>query len=162
MLAKYKNILYVSDLNPGSRPAFRAAVSLAIQYEAKLTYLHVLEKVSGTAKSVLTNMMDKQDVDAFLKEGLVKLREKAQQRLENFCVEELEAEDKLNAEDVNVLIKEGNPWKRILQAAEELKADVIVMGTRRSRGLDKIFLGSTASRVLSKSKIPVLIIPLKD
>lgn len=162
MLSDFKKILYVSDLDPGSRPAFRAAVSLCSHYESKLTYLHVLESVSGTARGILSNMMDKQDVEALLKEGIVKLRDKVQERLERFCQQELKEGQNLKAEQVDIRVEEGTPWKTILKVADEIDADVIVMGTRKNRTLEQVFLGSTASKTLSNSKRPVLVIPLLD
>lgn len=162
MLSDFKKILYVSDLDKGSRPAFRAAVSLCSQYDSKLTYLHVLESVSGTAKGILSNMMDKQDVEALLKEGVVKLKDKVQGRLEKFCEQELQEHHTLKPNQVDIRVEEGKPWKMILKIADEINADVIVMGTRKSRTLEQVFLGSTASKTLSHSKRPILVVPLID
>ncbi|NLW04848.1 MAG: universal stress protein [Pseudomonadaceae bacterium] len=162
MLSDFKKILYVSDLDPGARPAFRAAVSLCSQYESKLTYLHVLESISGTARGILSNMMDKQDVEALLKEGVAKLRDKVQGRLERFCEQELKEHHTLKPSQIDIRVEEGTPWKTILKVADEVDADVIVMGTRKNRTLEQVFLGSTASKALSHSKRPVLVIPLFD
>lgn len=162
MLKGFKKILYVSDLEKGSRPAFRAAVSLCNEYDAKITYLHVVEAVSNAAKGILTNMMDKKEVDKMLAEGIERLRDDVKKRLESFCEDELKDEYNLTADQVDVLVKEGRPWKVILKTAEKIDADVIVMGTRKSRTLDKFFLGSTASKVLDGINRPVLIVPLDD
>lgn len=162
MLSDFKKILYVSDLDQGSRPAFRAAVSLCNQYDSKLTYLHVLESVSSTAKGILSNMMDKQEVEELLEKGLFKLRDKVQGRLERFCEQELQEHHTLKANQVDIRVEEGTPWKIILKVADEVDADVIVMGTRQNRTLEKFFLGSTASRTLSNSKRPVLVVPLAE
>lgn len=162
MLSNFKKILYVSDLDPGSRPAFRAAVSLCGQYDSKLTYLHVLESVSGTARGILSNMMDKQEVEELLKEGIVKLRNKVQDRLERFCEQELQENHNLKPDQVDIRVEEGTPWKMILKVADEVDADVIVMGTRKNRTLEQVFLGSTASKTLSHSKRPILVVPLFD
>lgn len=162
MLSDFKKILYVSDLDPGARPAFRAAVSLCSQYESKLTYLHVLESISGTARGILSNMMDKHEVEELLKEGVIKLKSKVQGRLERFCEQELQAQHKLTADQVDVRVEEGTPWKMILKVADEIDADVIVMGTRKNRTLEQVFLGSTASKTLSHSKRPILVVPLID
>ncbi len=160
MLSDFKKILYVSDLDQGARPAFRAAVSLCNHYDSKLTYLHVLESVSGTARGILSNMMDKQEVEELLKEGVTKLKAKVQGRLERFCEQELQEQHKLTANQVTVRVEEGTPWKTIIKVADEIDADVIVMGTRKNRTLEQVFLGSTASKTLNHSKRPVLVIPL--
>lgn len=160
MLSNFRKILYVSDLESGSRPAFRAAVSLCNHYDAELTYLHVIESVSATAKSVLSNMMEKEDIDGFLKQGIEKLREKVALRLERFCEQELEAHDSLHIEQVNVRVEEGTPWKVILKVADEMDADVIVMGTRKHSAIGQVLLGSTAAKTISHSKRPVFVVPL--
>lgn len=161
MLSDFKTILYVSDLEQGSRPAFRAAVSLCSHYDSSITYLHVLESISGTARGVLSNMMEKQDLQELLDEGIAKLTAKVRDRVERFCQQELEQQDKLKADQVNVRVEEGTPWRVILKVADEMAADVIVMGTRKHSALGQVF-GSTAAKILSHSKRPVLVVPLAE
>ena len=52
----------------------------------------------------------------------------------------------------------GDPRTSILDAAKEVGADMIVMGTHGRRGLAHVFLGSTAEAVVRTSPIPVLTI----
>lgn len=47
----------------------------------------------------------------------------------------------------------------ILDVAEEISADVIVMGSKRLSGLGALVLGSTTNKVLHASKRPVLVVP---
>ncbi|MGW1371152.1 universal stress protein, partial [Providencia hangzhouensis] len=49
----------------------------------------------------------------------------------------------------------GTPRDEILRVAEEISADLIVIGSRRP-GMSTYFLGSTASMVIQNSKISVL------
>lgn len=51
---------------------------------------------------------------------------------------------------------------RILSAAEELDADLIVMGTHGRSGLRRLMLGSVAESVLRHASIPVLMITPHD
>src|SRR5687768_11740374 len=46
----------------------------------------------------------------------------------------------------------------ILEHARKWRADVIVMGTHGRRGLNRLLLGSDAERVLSETKLPVLLV----
>jgi nucleotide-binding universal stress UspA family protein len=50
----------------------------------------------------------------------------------------------------------------ILQAAVDVDADLIVVGTRRRRGFEKLIAGSVAERVLHHAHCPVLIAMPKD
>ncbi|WP_233870411.1 universal stress protein [Paraburkholderia adhaesiva] len=49
--------------------------------------------------------------------------------------------------------------ERILLAAADCKADVIVMGTHGRRGLRRLVLGSVAERVVRSATLPVLLVP---
>jgi nucleotide-binding universal stress UspA family protein len=46
----------------------------------------------------------------------------------------------------------------ILDAAEALGADLIVMGSHGRHGFEKLLLGSTTQRVLSHTELPVLVV----
>lgn len=48
----------------------------------------------------------------------------------------------------------------IIEYAEKEKMDMIVMGTKGASGFKKIFMGSVAAGVISKTKIPVLTVPV--
>ena len=50
------------------------------------------------------------------------------------------------------------PWEAILAAAKKTKADVIVMASHGRRGLSAILLGSETQKVLTHSKLPVLVV----
>lgn len=44
------------------------------------------------------------------------------------------------------LVRSGQPWRKILETAEELDADLIVLGSHGYHGLDRV-LGTTAAKV---------------
>ncbi|EMP8612981.1 universal stress protein, partial [Acinetobacter baumannii] len=48
--------------------------------------------------------------------------------------------------------------EEIIQAAQELNADLIVMGSHGRTSVRKLVLGSVAQKVLGESHIPVLIV----
>jgi len=50
----------------------------------------------------------------------------------------------------------GYAAEEIVSAAEEMKADIIVLGTHGRRGLDKFLFGSVAEKVIKTSSVPVL------
>jgi nucleotide-binding universal stress UspA family protein len=49
------------------------------------------------------------------------------------------------------------PYKTIINEATKFKCDLIVMASHGRRGLDGILLGSETQKVLTHSKIPVLV-----
>jgi nucleotide-binding universal stress UspA family protein len=53
----------------------------------------------------------------------------------------------------------GKPAPQILQAAEDIGAQLIVMSSHGRSGVRKMFFGSTTERVLRETTIPVLVTP---
>jgi nucleotide-binding universal stress UspA family protein len=53
-------------------------------------------------------------------------------------------------------LREGEPAREIVAAAEEEKASMIAMGTHGRKGLSHLFLGSVAEKVVRQSPVPVL------
>lgn len=58
-------------------------------------------------------------------------------------------------------ISEGEPHEQIVELAEELKADVICMGSHGRTGLERILMGSVTEKVIEKAKCPVLVVKSK-
>ncbi|MDP2609065.1 MULTISPECIES: universal stress protein [unclassified Oceanobacter] len=159
MLSGVKRILYASDLQGGSRPAFRAAVSLCGHYQSHITYLHVIESPSRQADRLAQQLMAQDPLLQDLHDdSLVAVREQILARVEDFCAAELEIDEQLQVDQLVARVEEGRAWQEILRVADEIKASVIVMGTRH--GLGKKLLGSTAAKVMEHSVRPVLIVPL--
>jgi nucleotide-binding universal stress UspA family protein len=50
-------------------------------------------------------------------------------------------------------------WQTILDVADELDADCLVLGTRGSRAVESALLGSVSNAVVHHSKRPVLVVP---
>ncbi len=59
-------------------------------------------------------------------------------------------------------VEEGKPHKAIIKAADEWKADLIVIGSHGRTGLDRLLMGSVAEHVIRHSSIPVLIVPSRE
>ena len=56
------------------------------------------------------------------------------------------------------VIEAHSAWRGVVQAAESLEADLIVMGSHGRSGLEKLVLGSVTQAVLSHTKLPVLVV----
>jgi nucleotide-binding universal stress UspA family protein len=55
----------------------------------------------------------------------------------------------------------GIPAKRIVQVAEDLNADLVIVGTHDKRGIERVLMGSVSSRVLAAATCPVLLARVK-
>jgi len=60
--------------------------------------------------------------------------------------------------DVQSLLCEGDPSEVILDVARGKNADLIVLGTYGRKGLNRMFMGSVTSRVISESPADVLVV----
>lgn len=61
-----------------------------------------------------------------------------------------------------VVIESTSPHRGILDTADERGVVLIAMGTHGRGGLTRAILGSVADRVVRHSKVPVLLMPLKE
>jgi nucleotide-binding universal stress UspA family protein len=79
--------------------------------------------------------------------------------LRTFADETLGAAE-LGGISVGYCVATGEPAQEIIKAAGRRRADLIVMGTHGVHGIDRILLGSTTARVLTRTKVPVLAVPV--
>jgi universal stress protein A len=56
-------------------------------------------------------------------------------------------------------LREGTPWKEIVQSAREWPADLIVIGTHGRSGATRLLFGSTAEGVARHASGPVVVVP---
>jgi universal stress protein A len=144
MLA-WKTLLVPTDFSVGARVAVAMAADLARKFGATLVLQHVSELPRGLEPEHTIypeGSVEPVAIEAFL-------RMSAMQHLEH---------DAADLKDLSVRLRVdlGAPSKCILQAAANVGADLIVMGTHGRTGLRHLLLGSIAEKVLRGSPIPVL------
>ena len=141
---KLRRILVATDFSTASRPAFRTALDLAREQRGRLTIVHVLPSVApmGVEGYVSARMYEEMEASA---------REWAEKRLDRLVAE---------AQSVRVaarpLLLEGSTHEAIARAARSERADVVVIGTHGRTGLERVFVGSVAARVIGTAPCPVL------
>ncbi len=132
-------ILLATDFSSEAQNALQSAVSLAKRYDSTIFLTHVLptEGSIGAVKALPA-----------LADAARRNAEQNMAKLENM-------------EDVRlipheVILRSGDLWDVISQVVSYKKADLIVMGTHGHGGIKKLFLGSTAERVIRHATCPVL------
>ena len=63
--------------------------------------------------------------------------------------------------DSEALLIQGATIKALLKKSEELNIDLMILGHRKRGSLFKIFFDSTAKKIMGKTDLPILIIPLR-
>jgi nucleotide-binding universal stress UspA family protein len=56
-------------------------------------------------------------------------------------------------------LEEGKPWRVICQVADDLDAELIVLGARGLGRVESALLGSVSAAVVHHAKRPVLVVP---
>jgi nucleotide-binding universal stress UspA family protein len=160
MIPEYKKILYATDLSVNSAHAFKHAISLARRYNAKITLLHILPEVDASTMNYVATVMGEEKLAGLELEHKAEIKDEIRRRLHRFAKEELidHPEDVDRIADIEVHY--GNPVAHILQHADGLEVDMIVLGSHGKGALKYAFLGSVAEKVLRKSHRPMLVVPL--
>jgi nucleotide-binding universal stress UspA family protein len=127
-----RKILYCTDFSKDSNRASDYAFSLAMEYEAEITLLHVLENIPRSG-----------DAQTAMDEAKEKLR----------TIIPVEAASRCRSP---IKVRIGRPYQEIVQLASEEKTDLIVLGVRGRNILDLALFGSTTHRVLQLGPCPVL------
>jgi nucleotide-binding universal stress UspA family protein len=134
-----KTILHQTDYSERSESAFQLACSLARDHGARIVLLHVVElptAVYGAAGGPTTVLQVSMDEE---KEGLNRIKVPKDVTVERRLVE-------------------GEAAHEILRTAEEVSADLIVLGTHGRTGMSRLLFGSVAEQVLRRAQCPVLTI----
>jgi nucleotide-binding universal stress UspA family protein len=143
-----RRILCPTDFSAFSAHAFAHAVSMAAWYEAAVTVLHVLPDTVAPA-SELAYMGNPMLVEPGLNEAI-------QAELASFVAPARRAGLHADGE-----VREGKPAGEIVRAAQDLRADLIVMGTHGRSGFQRWVLGSVVEKVLRQAPCPVLTVPAR-
>jgi len=162
MIPKIQKILYATDLSPNSIYALRYAMNSAIKHDADIIILHVLEKVDPASHVMLDLYLYKERHQEVVEEQISETNALIKKRLRTLRDKELEGHPEFEDKVISIEVCEGFPAEEILRKAQELNCDEIIMGTHSKGIIANTFLGSTAKRVLCRTRIPVLIIPLPD
>jgi nucleotide-binding universal stress UspA family protein len=160
MIPEIRKILYTTDLSDNSAYVFRYGINSAKKHNAHITILHVIEALPTMARALVETHLGEDKHHRIIEETVDAIKDKIRKRLKLFCETELKDEPEC-AERVDAIeVCEGFPPDVILKKADELGCDAIIMGTHGKGVMEHTFLGSTAQRVLRRTRKPVFVIPL--
>lgn len=132
-----RTILYPTDFSEEAAAAFPVACSLAKQHGALLVILHVIPPPITWGEAIAQLPPDDYEV-----------------QIKNEYLLPLRPTDK----DIRYEhhLERGNPEELIDSVAEEIGADLIVMGTHGRSGVGRLLMGSICEQVLRTAPCPVL------
>lgn len=141
----FEKILTAIDFSENSEYAFEYALTLATQFQAELTIMHVINEPVDLRGFYVPHISFEQ-LEKEIEEGAEKMMEKfCQTRMGDFS-------------NYKTTIVTGIPYEEIIKKAEDTNSSLIVLGTHGRTGLDHLIFGSTAERVVRSASCPVLTI----
>jgi nucleotide-binding universal stress UspA family protein len=132
------------DFSACSEHALEYAIELARHFEANVHLVHVRPisvHTAGVAAAAPSDAALMADVDRACERALA------------------QTVARIHGISVTSKLLVGVPYREITRTAEELPAELIVIGTHGRSGLDRLLLGSVATRVVRSSLVPVLTVP---
>ena len=140
---RFNRILVPIDFSRPSLKAIPYALAISRQFGAEVHLLHVTDVAQQPPPTLLTLPLVPQS--EWNRRFMKRLQALARKYRTNGNVSALEP-------------RTGTAYEEICAVARELKADLIVIATHGYSGYKRMFLGSTAERVVQHSRCPVLVV----
>ncbi|MEX2571088.1 MAG: universal stress protein [Gemmatimonadota bacterium] len=137
-----RSVLVASDLLEGSDDLLRSASELALATEAELHVVHAYGEPSVLSREPRELL----DVQRQVHERRARLHDQVARSV------------RPGIRTGIIRVSTGTPSASILEAADDIRADVILLGAHRDRGIADRYLGSTAERVLGRTSVPCLVL----
>jgi len=142
-MAAINKVVIPVDFSSNMDKVVDYGLSIADKLGAKVLFFHVVSDFQGYDMMLVH--------PSFI--GMSKdLEEQAEERMAALVKD---YEDRAGGVSGQVVV--GNAADGILQFAEVEQADMVIIGTHGTKGLERILMGSTAEQVVKKAPCPVLI-----
>ena len=143
----FKHILLATDGSPASAHAAQLAVDLTRVHGAKLTAVYVVDPYPYIGVGEINPM----GFQAYMS---------AAQDQASHAHAHVQALCKQGSQPVAMearLVEEVGAANGIVQTAEAIGADLVVLGSHGRGGIARLMLGSVSTKVVAESKVPVLV-----
>ena len=142
----YKHLLLPTDGSPLSEGSVRRGIQFARQVGAKVTGFYAMPEFRVMAYTL-----------AMIDDGRTPFENQAMERAESVLafVQTLAQQEGVLCD--TFMTTSDIPHKAIIKAARDRECDLIVMASHGRRGVEGFLVGSETTRVLTHSKIPVLV-----
>ena len=142
----FKHILVPVDGSPTSQLAVAKAIGLAKAFESRVTTIFVIDPYPFTGVGTDFAYGQAEYLSAATAEANAAIK----------AAKKVFEDAGVNVE--TSVIEAHAAWRGVVQAAESIQADLIVMGSHGRSGLEKLVLGSVTQAVLSHTRLPVLVV----
>lgn len=159
---EFKKVLCPVDLSEFSLEGLRLAVKIAESCGAALDLLHVIHNPFDEIYLSEITQTDPALIDAYANEPqrrakvLRATEEHSEVLLKQFCHDLV-----THLPKVRYHVRNGDPFERILDTAEDLATDLIVLATHGRTGIKRLVIGNVAEKVVRHAPCPVLTVKPK-
>lgn len=147
----YARILIAIDGSQSAARALEQGLALARQLGSAVTIMHaadVAQRVEDEHVVVLTRTQS----------ALAVLAEASYTATAELLGDARDAAKAAGVSATTSWVEHHNPAKAIVETADSIGADLIVMGGNGRRGFSRLMLGSQTTTVLQHAKVPVLVV----
>jgi nucleotide-binding universal stress UspA family protein len=141
--AMYDRILVPTDGSVGSAHVALQAIDLAETYGATIHVLHVVDE---SVRALVAGFGDEAEFEYRGRDAVERVAKMARH----------------HGIDVETAVESGDPAERIVDYADEIDADLIVLGTHGRSGVKRRLIGSVAENVVRQAKPPVMTVSLPE
>ena len=156
-----RRILFATDLGAFTSHALLHVELLARQFNAEIAVVHAVPPLGDFATAVVRSHCSESVKREILEKPRLKgvldgIRDEIFERLASEEFAELNVVRWVT----NSIVAPGNPAAVVLDYAERLGVDMIVIGSHSPQAIDGRLLGSVAAKILQLAKVPVLMVPM--
>ncbi len=162
MIPVIRKILYSTELSETPSAVFRYAASLAHQYGAGLSILHVMEDVPEGSRQLIASEIGASRWEAMKKRNAQEVRDILKSRVEKFLEKARSEKPDFSLTIDSVIVSVGYPADEILHQVEAGDFDLLIMGSHGVGRVADVIMGSTTGRVIRQCKKPVLVVRHPD
>lgn len=159
MSIKINNILVAKDLSKESSRVIRYALELGCKFHAQVHVLHVMPTVDSSVLNMVALTMGPDNLAKFNAVNEAELAEKTRDQLHAIIQEETELMEEEVIHPPIIEVHHGEPAPMILDVADRLDVEMIILGSHSKGKLHYAFLGSVAEKILRKTHRAVTIVP---
>lgn len=147
-----KSLIVAIDFSEGTQRILAAAARMAKALHQRVYLVHVVDDTPlytmyGMHPEEIPAMGEYRDL----------ARQKAAAKL-------AEARDLLGSDvaDVHGEVLEGLPQDAVIDFAQKVDAEMVIVGTHGHSAIGSVLMGSVASGLVRRAKVPVLVIPCQE
>jgi nucleotide-binding universal stress UspA family protein len=146
----FKHILLPTDGSKLSDRAVQRGIEFAKAVKAKVTAVHAVPEFRMIVEEGFISPMSAELKNRFERDS--------HEHAKKMLAKVQKAAKAAGVKCETVALVSDFPYKQIIETAKKKKCDLIVMASHGRKGLSSLLLGSETAKVLTHSKVPVLVV----